>query len=85
MFFMSKNLYFVIPSNTDSKLSILRTSASDNYRNWSTVWEADGYDGEPLVDEERLKADGVLSVFTRTLLKSNEDRKVVVLDFDIQN
>lgn len=80
---MSKKLYFVLPSNTDDKLSILKATASGGYKDWSTVWEADGYDGEPLIDEERLKTDGVLSVFTRTVLKNDEHRCVVVLDFDI--
>jgi hypothetical protein len=48
------------------------------------VWRCEaGYDGEPLVDVQRLEVSDILSIFTRTA-KDNEGRcEVVVLDFTL--
>jgi len=50
---------------------------------FETIWEADGFEGEPLVDNQRLEISDVLSVFTRTVKKSGWTREVVILDFDL--
>lgn len=51
-------------------------------------WSGEGFDGEPLVDEERLREGLVLSVFTRTVGHGEEGggmgRDVVVLDFNVR-
>jgi len=76
------NLYAVLPSNTDTTLAIMKATKAGDYEDFQLVWEEVGFDGEPLIDYERLDEDGVLSVFTRTGGESGE-RKVIVLDFDI--
>jgi hypothetical protein len=50
------------------------------YARIESIWISDGYDGEPLVDVQRLEVSDVLSVFTRTSRRGGES-KVVVLDF----
>lgn len=80
----SDTMLFVLPSNTDSDLVIIRAtrgSAQKWYDEYDVVWRDEGYTGEPLVDEEALRDHGVLSVFTT---RSQGGRKeVVVLNFDL--
>lgn len=72
------NVYLILPGNLDSSLSIMRGRKDQDYRVFETVWTGEGFDGEPLVDIQRLEASEVLSVFTRT---KEETRSIVVLDF----
>ncbi|GAB7347318.1 hypothetical protein MBLNU459_g3397t1 [Dothideomycetes sp. NU459] len=77
-------LYLLLPGNTDSTLSLLRRRKRKDgpgYGPFTTLWQGQGFDGEPNIDRERLMdGDGVLSVFTRT---SGSSRSIVVLDFQI--
>jgi hypothetical protein len=50
------------------------------YASFKSIWRSDGYDGEPLVDVQRLEVSDVLSVFTRTSSRGGGSN-VVVLDF----
>lgn len=80
---MKSNLYAILPGNTDSSLTVLRALKSQNHDQFQIVWRGDGFDGEPLIDHMRLDESSVLSVFTRTSKDENENREVVVLDFDL--
>ncbi|KAH8676683.1 hypothetical protein BGZ60DRAFT_403127 [Tricladium varicosporioides] len=73
------NVYLVLAGNSDNSLSILRLSKAQEYQAFDVVWAGNGYDGEPLVDAQRLEVSGILSVFTRTAGESG--RRLVVLDF----
>lgn len=61
----------------------MQAGKEDGYKKFESVWKGEGFDGEPLVDEQRLEGEDVLSVFTRTSQKRDGKRDVVVLDFDI--
>lgn len=77
----TEDVYLVLPGNLDSKLTVLRRLKDGE--EYEIVWQEDGYDGEPLLDEPRFleeDEDGVLSVFTRT---KEAPKEVVVLDFDV--
>jgi hypothetical protein len=56
----------------------MRGRKDQGYQVFETVWTGEGFDGEPLVDIQRLEVSEVLSVFTRT---KDETRSIVVLDF----
>lgn len=75
-------LYLILPGNgEDTSLSIMKGGKDGVFE---TIWrEEKGYDGEPLVDAQRLEDSDVLSVFTRTDKKDDGTRDVVVLDFDV--
>lgn len=73
------NIYAIIPGNTDSSLNILLARREDDYGKFESIWREDGFDGEPLVDVQRLEMSNVLSVFTRTGIKDGK-RNVVVVD-----
>jgi hypothetical protein len=75
------NVYLALPGNSDSSLDIMRASKEDNYATFTSVWRKDGFDGEPLVDFQRLETSDTISLFTRTNKDENGERKVVVLDF----
>lgn len=79
-----ETLYLVLPGNSDSTLTLLqrkKEAGGGVYGSFTTLWQGDGFDGEPNVDRERLlDGDGVLSVFTRT---SGPKGSVVVLDFEV--
>lgn len=84
------NVYLILPGNTDSSLSIMRgrpdLDETQGPIAFETIWSADeGFDGEPLVDVQRLEEADVLSVFTRTISEDGESggRCVVVLDFEL--
>jgi hypothetical protein len=51
---------------------------------FETVWTRTGFDGEPLVDVQRLEVSNTLSVFTRTDKNADGKRFAVVLDFVLQ-
>ncbi|KAH7417295.1 hypothetical protein BKA64DRAFT_657524 [Cadophora sp. MPI-SDFR-AT-0126] len=74
------DVYLVLPGNSDSSLNILRARKEENYSGFEPVWMWDGFDGEPLVDVQRLETSDVLSLFTRTSADMDGNRNVVVLD-----
>jgi hypothetical protein len=78
------NVYLILPGNSDSSLEIQQARADEGYKKFESVWRCEaGYDGEPLVDVQRLEVSDILSIFTRTA-KDNEGRcEVVVLDFTL--
>jgi hypothetical protein len=59
----------------------MRGRKDQGYRVFETVWTGEGFDGEPLMDIQRLEVSEVLSVFTRT---KEETRSIVVLDFVLE-
>ncbi|KAH6675648.1 hypothetical protein B0J14DRAFT_509127 [Halenospora varia] len=77
----SSNVYLVLAGNSDDSLSILWSSKAQGYQAFDVVWTGNGYDGEPLVDVQRLEVSDILSVFTRTAGESS--RKLVLLDFHL--
>ena len=79
-------LYFLLPSNDPgkAKLSILRARKGNPglYDDFGVIWEGDGYDGEPLIDEQAIGGLGLLSVFTTKAAGSETGmRRVVILEF----
>ncbi|PVH85895.1 hypothetical protein DL98DRAFT_483067, partial [Cadophora sp. DSE1049] len=72
--------YLVLPGNSDPSLNIMRARKEEHYSRFEPVWMWDGFDGEPLVDVQRLETSGILSVFTRTNADVDGNRNVVVLD-----
>ena len=52
--------------------------------NFEIAWRETGYVGEPLIDEEAFFNYGTLSIFTVHEL-AHEDKKIVVLDFKVQD
>jgi len=82
----SDSVYFALPSNEPGKkhLTILqkRRSPEGTWQDIETLWQDEGYDGEPLVDEEALLEHGLLSVFTTWSGDKDRNRRVVVLNFN---
>ncbi|KAJ9374443.1 CAZyme family GH145 [Paecilomyces variotii] len=80
----SDSILFVLPSNTDSNLVIIRAARGKTqkwYDEYDVVWREEGYTGEPLVDEEALSEHGILSIFTTR--SQGGKREIVVLNFDL--
>jgi hypothetical protein len=77
----ANNVYLILPGNLDSSLSIMKGRMIDGGWTFQTIWTRDGFDGEPLVDAQRLEISNTLSVFTRTSRKADGRRDVVVMDF----
>ncbi|KAM3065961.1 hypothetical protein ACMFMG_009816 [Clarireedia jacksonii] len=77
------NVYLILPGNTDSSLSIIKTQKRDEEISFELVWSGEGYDGEPLIDIHRLEDSDNLSIFTRTDVKEDGHREVVVLNFEL--
>jgi hypothetical protein len=76
------NVYLVLPGNSDSSLEILQARSEDKHEKFETVWRCEnGYDGEPLVDVQRLETSDTLSLFTRTDKNGGGIRSVAVVDF----
>ncbi|KAI9741046.1 MAG: hypothetical protein M1834_002757 [Cirrosporium novae-zelandiae] len=75
------NVFFLLPSNTDSSLSLLASSPDSSYREVELLWKGTGYDGEPLIDIERLKTEDILSVFTR--IEPERGGSLIVIDFHL--
>ena len=78
------NIYLILPGNLDSSLDVMRATKAEGYKTFSSIWRGDGYNGEPLVDVQRLEESDILSVFTRTDSDANKERSVVALDFDLK-
>lgn len=75
-------VYLVIPGNLDSSLSVMRGRWRADAVWFETLWRSYGFDGEPLVDVQRLEVSDTLSVFTRTDKRGADGKRyVVVLDF----
>lgn len=91
------DIYFVIPGNTDPSLTVLRRKylpagegrgeihSFHGYGSSEILWQQYGFDGEPLIDVQRLhSADGRLSVMTRATQGMGQGgANVVVLDWDL--
>jgi len=77
------NVYLILPGNSDSSLEIMMAPKEDDYSRFESIWRSEGFDGEPLVDVQRLEASNILSVFTRTEKNAEGDRNIVVLDFTL--
>ncbi|CAN6598826.1 hypothetical protein TRVA0_001S06370 [Trichomonascus vanleenenianus] len=76
----SPDLIALLPGNDGSTtFIILSFSAKDSYEEYKVVYEADGFDGEPLYD--RYRQDGILSIVQRQKISESESW-VCVLDFD---
>lgn len=74
------DVYLVLPGNSDPNLSIMRARKEEQYSQFKPIWTWDGFDGEPLVDVQRLETSDILSIFTRTSADVDGRRDVVVLD-----
>lgn len=77
------NVYLVLPGNSDSSLDVMQARRDEEYAEFRSIWRGDGFDGEPLVDVQRLEASDVLSIFTRTSRGERGSGDVVVLDFTL--
>jgi hypothetical protein len=64
-------------------MEILQARKDEGYVTFKSTWRSDGFDGEPLVDVQRLEVSDILSVFTRTNKSIGGESKVVVLDFTL--
>lgn len=63
-------------------MRILQASRASGYSTYEEVWVGRGLTGEPLVDNARLEAENVLSLFVRQDdVGSMDKRDVAVLDF----
>ena len=78
----TNNIYLVLPGNTDSTLSIMKCSVLGS-GGFEEIWQSEGFDGEPLVDIQRLETSNTLSVFSRMEKKRNGTGDIVVLEFDL--
>ncbi|KAI9933511.1 hypothetical protein ASPWEDRAFT_116380 [Aspergillus wentii DTO 134E9] len=76
---------FILPSNTERELVIMRSRSNiqGSDRDFEIIWRGEGYTGEPLVDEESFSQAGLLSILI--LHEDADDRKVVVLQFDMMD
>lgn len=77
----NSNVYLILPGNLDTSLSIVKGELKGGDWKLETIWARDGFDGEPLVDVQRLEISNILSVFTRTDTNGNGQRHVVIIDF----
>lgn len=77
----NNNIYLIIPGNMDSSLCLVKGQMKAGGWTFETIWNRDGFDGEPLVDVQRLEVSDTLSIFTRTDKQADGKRYVVVMDF----
>ncbi|KUJ22481.1 uncharacterized protein LY89DRAFT_704198 [Mollisia scopiformis] len=77
------NVYTILPGNSDSSLEIMQAKREPGHVNFTQIWLGSGFDGEPLVDVQRLEMSDMLSIFTRTSKAENGVSDVVVLDFKL--
>ncbi|KAF8866422.1 hypothetical protein BDZ45DRAFT_667700 [Acephala macrosclerotiorum] len=77
------NVYAILPGNTDSSLAIMQARKEHNYAKFEQVWLGHGFDGEPLVDVQRLENSDNLSVFIGTSKEEDGTGSVAVLDFKL--
>ncbi|RDL34554.1 uncharacterized protein BP5553_07682 [Venustampulla echinocandica] len=66
----NSNVYVILPGNLDTSLSIFRGRKDEGYDNFELIWTDDGYDGEPLVDVQRLEGTWVASASNATFPKT---------------
>jgi hypothetical protein len=59
------NLIAVLPDQPKQTVQLWGATAGGGYTDWKKLAEITNMAGEPLVDEERLKKNGVLSLFVR--------------------
>ncbi|KAJ3939952.1 uncharacterized protein N0V96_009945 [Colletotrichum fioriniae] len=86
-----KTVVFALPGNRDDKLTVLgarlptqaQTGTADGEvaLDYRTLWQADGFSGEPQVETFESGSQQVVSIYTRT---EEKERKVVVLDFALE-
>ncbi|KAH5582603.1 hypothetical protein HBI24_117340 [Parastagonospora nodorum] len=76
------NLIAILPDQPKQTVQLWGATAGGGYTNWKKLGEIANMAGEPLVDEERLKKNGVLSVFVRQGGPFGT-RKVQVWDFGL--
>ena len=76
------HIYLILPGNVDSSLVVMRAREANT--EFEPIWIGKGFDGEPLVDVQRLEGSDVLSIFTRTVKDTNAAAQVVVLDFNLK-
>jgi hypothetical protein len=76
------NLIAILPDQPKQTVQIWGATADTSYSNWVKLAEITNMAGEPLVDEERLKQNGVLSLFVRQGGPFGT-RKVQVWDFGL--
>ena len=82
----NSDVHFLLPGNAgDTSLTLVKASRESGWREHVVLWKGEGWAGEPLVDEPRLRDWGVLSVFTRTagLEADGGLRRIAVLDFEL--
>jgi hypothetical protein len=51
----NNNVYLILPGNSDSNLSIVKVQMKGGGWIFDTIWTRNGFDGEPLVDVQRLE------------------------------
>ncbi|KAF4625612.1 hypothetical protein G7Y89_g12552 [Cudoniella acicularis] len=71
------NVYVVLAGNFDDSLSIMQARKDQGYQTFETIWSGNGYDGEPLVDIQRLEESDILlyTGFSRVDLNSTNGAK----------
>jgi hypothetical protein len=74
------NLVAILPDQPKQTVQLWGSTAGGGYTDWKKLAEIANSAGEPLVDEERLKKNGVLSLFVRQGGPFGA-RKVQVWDF----
>ncbi|KAF2024214.1 hypothetical protein EK21DRAFT_104822 [Setomelanomma holmii] len=76
------NLIAILPDQPKQTVQIWGATAGGGFTDWKKLTEITNMAGEPLVDEERLRKNGVLSLFVRQGGPFGT-RKVQVWDFGI--
>jgi len=76
------NLIAILPDQPKQTVTIWGATAGGGYNDWKRLAEITNMAGEPLVDEERLKKNSVLSLFVRQGGPFGT-RKVQVWDFGL--
>jgi hypothetical protein len=76
------NLVAILPDQPRQTVQLWGATAGGGYTDWKKLAEITNMAGEPLVDEERLKKNGVLSLFVRQGGPFGT-RKVQVWDFGL--
>ncbi|GKT46164.1 uncharacterized protein ColSpa_06345 [Colletotrichum spaethianum] len=78
-------IVFALPGNRDDKLTVLGArlpqedvTTEETELEYATIWEGDGFSGEPQAETYESGSQRLVSIFTRT---EEKERKVVVLDF----
>jgi hypothetical protein len=74
------NLIAILPDQPKQTVQVWGATAGGGYTDWKKLAEITNMAGEPLVDEERLRKNGVLSLFVRQGGPFGT-RKVQVWDF----